>query len=73
MTRRKAKEIRREQEAAGVVWLEVVALLRKEKAKDYEMNIKYIGFEITNDFVVGYGLDYEGYGRNLKDIYKLKQ
>ncbi|MDR2886768.1 MAG: hypoxanthine phosphoribosyltransferase [Bacteroidales bacterium] len=33
--------------------------------------IDYIGFEIPNDFVVGYGLDYDGYGRNLTSIYKL--
>lgn len=33
--------------------------------------IEYIGFEIPNDFVVGYGLDYNGLGRNLKDIYRL--
>ena len=32
--------------------------------------LKYIGFEIENDFVVGYGLDYQEMGRNLKDIYK---
>jgi len=32
--------------------------------------LKYIGFEIENHFVVGYGLDYQEMGRNLKDIYK---
>ena len=52
--------------------LEVVSLLRKEKAKNHEMKVKYIGFEIPDDFVVGYGLDYDGFGRNLKDIYQLK-
>jgi len=52
--------------------LEVVALLRKEKAKSYEMNIKYIGFDIPDEFVIGYGLDYDGYGRNLREIYQLK-
>ena len=32
--------------------------------------INYIGFEISDEFVVGYGLDYNGLGRNLRDIYK---
>lgn len=34
--------------------------------------VKYVGFEIPNQFVVGYGLDYDGYGRNLKDLYQIK-
>jgi len=34
--------------------------------------IDYLGMEIPNAFVVGYGLDYDGYGRNLKEIYKLE-
>jgi hypoxanthine phosphoribosyltransferase len=33
--------------------------------------LEYIGFEIPNEFVVGYGLDYNGLGRNLKDIYRV--
>jgi hypoxanthine phosphoribosyltransferase len=33
--------------------------------------IDYIGLKIPNDFIVGYGLDYDGYGRNLPDIYKI--
>jgi len=37
--------------------------------KDY--TIDYIGLSIPNDFIVGYGLDYDGYGRNLPDIYKV--
>lgn len=39
-------------------------------AEDYD--IDYIGFDIENKFIVGYGLDYEEYGRNLKEIYILK-
>lgn len=35
--------------------------------------LQYVGFEIENEFVVGYGLDYRGMGRNLKDIYKRMQ
>jgi hypoxanthine phosphoribosyltransferase len=37
--------------------------------KDFQ--IDYVGLEIPNDFIVGYGLDYNGYGRNLPDIYKI--
>jgi hypoxanthine phosphoribosyltransferase len=43
------------------------------KPESYKKNIKvdYIGIEIPNDFVVGYGLDYDGLGRNLKDVFVL--
>lgn len=43
-------------------------LLKPEKLK-VELGVKYVALEIPNDFIVGYGLDYDGYGRNLKDIY----
>ena len=43
-------------------------LLKPEKLK-VDLDIKYVALEIPNDFIVGYGLDYDGYGRNLKDIY----
>ena len=52
--------------------LEIMTLLLKPDALQKELEVKYVGFTIPNDFVVGYGLDYEGFGRNLKDIYKLK-
>ena len=43
-------------------------LLKPEKLK-VDLNIDYVAFEIPNDFIVGYGLDYEGHGRNLPNIY----
>lgn len=50
----------------------VVALLFKCDACIKDVKIDYLGREIPNDFVIGYGLDYNGYGRNLRDIYKIK-
>ena len=47
------------------------SLLLKPEALRHPIKIDYIGFEVPNDFLVGYGLDYDGLGRNLKDIYKL--
>lgn len=52
--------------------LTVVTLLTKPDALQYPVQMDYIGFEIENKFVVGYGLDYDGYGRNLPAIYQLK-
>jgi len=52
--------------------VETVCLLSKPDAHQFELRLKYIGLEIPNDFVIGYGLDYNGRGRNLKHIYKKK-
>ena len=52
--------------------IELASFLLKPEALQKQLEVKYVGFTIPNDFVVGYGLDYEGYGRNMKDIYKLK-
>jgi hypoxanthine phosphoribosyltransferase len=49
----------------------IVALLTKPEALEHELHAHYIGFEIPNDFVVGYGLDYDGLGRNLPELYTL--
>lgn len=43
-------------------------LLKPEKLK-VPLNVEYVALEIPNDFIVGYGLDYDGHGRNLRDIY----
>lgn len=54
----------------GTKSVEVVSLLRKKPARDKRIDAKYIGFELEEEFVLGYGLDYDGLGRNLKEIYK---
>lgn len=53
--------------------IKVATLLFKPQAYTKERKIDYIGFEVPNEFVVGFGLDYDGLGRNLRDIYKLKE
>ena len=56
---RKAAEIR------------IAAMLYKPDAYTKDIPLDYIGFEIPNDFVVGFGLDYDGFGRNLPSVYTL--
>ena len=51
--------------------LKIATLLHKSEATEYPLTLDYIGFDIHNKFVVGYGLDYDGLGRNLKEIYQL--
>jgi len=51
--------------------LKIATLLHKSEATEYPLTLDYIGFDIPNKFVVGYGLDYDGLGRNLKEIYQL--
>ncbi len=58
---KKAKDIR------------IATLLFKPKSYQKHFKIDYIGIEIPNDFIIGFGLDYNGQARNLKDIYKIVQ
>lgn len=51
--------------------LRIVALLHKADATAYPVPIDYLGFTIPDKFVIGYGLDYNGLGRNIPAIYKL--
>lgn len=53
--------------------VEVVSLLVKPEAAKHNVQVDHIGFEIEDVFVVGYGLDYNGYGRNLQAIYKQQE
>ncbi|MAW21629.1 MAG: hypoxanthine phosphoribosyltransferase [Flavobacteriales bacterium] len=71
----------------GITLEKIISLLKKEKVGDIkvatllfkpeaytkDLNIDFIGKSIANDFVVGYGLDYDEFGRNLPHIYKLKE
>jgi hypoxanthine phosphoribosyltransferase len=51
--------------------LKIVALLHKAEATKFPVSIDYLGFTIPDKFVVGYGLDYDGLGRNIPEIYKV--
>jgi hypoxanthine phosphoribosyltransferase len=51
--------------------VKIATLLFKPDAYKKKIPVDYIGFRIPNDFVVGYGLDYDGYGRNLPSVYTL--
>ncbi|MFZ4798432.1 MAG: hypoxanthine phosphoribosyltransferase [Bacteroidia bacterium] len=52
--------------------VKIMTLLFKPEAFKENMEIDYVGFEIDNKFVVGYGLDYDGFGRNMNQIYVVK-
>ncbi len=51
--------------------IEIASLLLKPACLQYPLQLKYAALSIPNDFVVGYGLDYNGLGRNLRNLYKL--
>jgi hypoxanthine phosphoribosyltransferase len=51
--------------------LKIATLLHKSEATAFPLTLDYVGFDIPDKFVVGYGLDYDGLGRNFKEIYQL--
>jgi hypoxanthine phosphoribosyltransferase len=51
--------------------IKIATLLFKPDSYTKDIHIDYKGFEIPNDFVIGYGLDYDGFGRNLPSVYSL--
>jgi hypoxanthine phosphoribosyltransferase len=56
----------------GPASVKTCVLLRKNRLSAREVPVDYVGFEIPDEFVVGYGLDYNDYYRNLPDIVTLK-
>ena len=54
--------------ARGAASVEIVALLRKPEAAKVDVDVKMVGFDIPNEFVVGYGLDFDEKYRTLKDV-----
>ena len=57
----------------GAADIKVAALLFKPNAYTRNLPIEYVAIEVPNDFLLGYGLDYDGLGRNLEDIYVLEE
>ena len=55
----------------GAKSVKVCTLLLKPEAVQHDLELSYVGFEIPNKFVIGYGLDYNGRGRNLGAIYSI--
>ncbi|PJJ59003.1 hypoxanthine phosphoribosyltransferase [Hymenobacter chitinivorans] len=51
--------------------VEVATLFLKPECLQHQLDLRYIGLSIPNDFIVGYGLDYDGLGRNLPDVYSV--
>ena len=57
--------------ANGAKEVKICTMLLKPDIYDKDVELDYVGMEIPNDFIVGHGLDYDGLGRNLEDIYVL--
>ena len=57
----------------GSLRIAVLLSKRKPQGRDEEVSVEYSGFDIEDEFVVGYGLDYDGYFRNLPEIVTLKE
>ena len=55
----------------GAKSVEVASLLRKKVAREKEFPVRFVGFEIDREFVVGYGLDFDGVGRNHRQLFQL--
>ena len=66
-------ELKRILEEKGAAESRICTLLLKPEAYKKDITIDYVAMEIPNDFIVGFGLDYDEHGRNYKDIYVLDE
>lgn len=66
------EELKRMFEKEKVKQLKIATLFFKPEAYTKNIKLDYVGFEIPNKFIVGFGLDYDGLGRNLPEVYQLK-
>lgn len=64
------QNIIQELRSLGTRSVEAVSLLRKKPAREKGVDVKYVGFDIDTEFVLGYGLDYDGLGRNSREIFR---
>jgi len=64
-------EIKKQLEALNPKAIKIATLLLKPDAYHNQIPLDYVGLEIPNDFIVGYGLDYDGLGRNYPNIYSV--
>jgi len=53
--------------------IKIATLLFKPEAYQFTIKLDYVGIEVPNNFLIGYGLDYNGYGRHLKQIYSITE
>ena len=65
-------ELKKMFEAHNVKALKFATLFLKPEVYNKDVQLHYVGIEIPNKFIVGYGLDYDGLGRNLPEVYQLK-
>ncbi len=65
------KHLTDELQARGAASVDIAVMFFKPSAFRYDYPVRYVAMELPNDFIVGYGLDYDGLGRNYRDIYSL--
>ena len=67
------KHIQKELQGRGAIEVKTASLLVKPGKLKEDVKVDYCAMEIPDDFIVGYGMDYDGLGRNLKDIYTVEE